>query len=459
MKKIFFIAILISTIFLTSCFNKSKEVDVFFIGSVQGYYENFSNLKTFLDTNKHQNSLVLSTGDYFSQTPEGIYSKGKNIFTLLGLVDVNATGIFSEDLEFGWDSIKENANKKNVNIISSNVSNDSLKPYYIKEINGIKFAVLSIMSSEKLKNFEPTKLSGLKIKNEIKSIRHKADVVVLISPKELLSKDLLNKSDDIDIILTNDASEKDNFYQKNGVWVASCQNQLKEVCELKIKITKSKKIRKVYFEKYSLENVAQDIEFKKIIDNIYAKIHKKLDRKIASTKINFSHSAMADKVAHCVSKVYGRPAIINSDLIKNELSIGNVSLRNVYEILPQENYIILLDIKGTKLKTAISKNLNYDINNLPGTSGLEIEYSENSNGKKELIKLKRKGINVLDKRTYRLAISDDIFRGSLGHDRFLDMVELKKTYKPIDEILTWCFRSERKIYESKNAYKKINQKN
>lgn len=444
---------------MTSCFNKSKQVDVYFIGSVQGYYKNFSNLKSFLDANKTTEKLILSSGDYFSETPEGIYSRGQNIFTLLSIADIDATGIFSEDLEFGWDNIEKNIKKKTVSVISSNVSNDLLKKYYIKEISGIKFGVLSIMSNQKLKNFEPKKLDGLKIENEILNIKDKADIVILISPKELVEEKLLDKKHGIDIILTNNTSGKDDFYQKNGVYVASCENQLKQVCELKIKVKKSKKIRKIYYEKHNLQDVVKDADFEKFIGEMYTKINKKLDRKIAKTEINFSKSATTDKLAHCISKVYGRPAIMSSKIVKSDLSQGDISLRNVYQILPQENHTILLDIKGKQLKKALQKTLNSDINNWPSISGLQIEYIENSDGTKELIKLKRNGINVSDNWTYRLAVSDDIFRGSLGHDEFLNMVELKKTYKPISELLTWCFRSERKVYESKNAYKKINQKN
>ncbi|MBT5987227.1 MAG: hypothetical protein HOG70_01560 [Elusimicrobiaceae bacterium] len=475
MKKSLLLTTLICTMFLTSCFNKSKEVDIYFIGSVQGYFENFSNLKTFLATNKHKDSLVLSSGNYFSKTPEGIYSRGENIFKLLSLVGTDVVGLNSEDLEFGWKNLKNNINKKTVSIVSSNVSNGLLKKYYIKEINGARFGVLSVISNQKLENFEPTKLEGLKIKQDVleikdltQKLKKQVDVFVLLTDQQLLSKHFLNEDLGVDIILTNtdDKYDKkqDDFYQENGMFVASCQNKLEDLCKLKVKLKKNKKIRKIYFEKHSLTTLEKDENIENIVSNIYKNINKKINKKIAKNEQEIAHninapSPMANKVAQCLSRVYRRGVIINSEIIKQGLAVGEVSQRNVYEIMPKEHHTILLDIKGYQLKKAISQTFQTNPTPWLGLGGLEIVYTENKKGELKLLNISRNGNNILDWQTYRLAISDDILRGSLAHDEFLDMVELKKTYKPINELLTWCFRTERKVKQPKNGYTQIDKKN
>lgn len=119
MKKRLLVFALLGLACLCGCQKEVKTLDVFYTSDVQGFFwtrpePRFGNrevggyavLKNFLAAQK-QPYILLDGGNWFSQTPEGLLSKGGFLPQLAGSVPYTAASVADKDLVFGWPSLRQ----------------------------------------------------------------------------------------------------------------------------------------------------------------------------------------------------------------------------------------------------------------------------------------------------------------------------------------------------------------
>lgn len=134
-------------------------------------------------------------------------------------------------------------------------------------------------------------------------------------------------------------------------------------------------------------------------------------------------------------------AVINSGGLRNNISAGNILLKNIYEVMPFENELVLVKMKYENMLELFDYYVKYQKNN--PVSGLYIEV-ENNQLKKALI-----NGNELDKnKTYYIATSDFLAYG--GDDmKFFNKGEIIPTGIKLRDLYIDFFK--------KNPVIKVNQ--
>lgn len=118
---------------------------------------------------------------------------------------------------------------------------------------------------------------------------------------------------------------------------------------------------------------------------------------------------VADLQKEFAEEVLGYPiniSIMNNGGIRNTLPKGEITLGNIFEISPFENYLFILELEGNdvgKLATYAVQNRNLGIN------GMEIESLEG-----EIITLRVNGLEIDGSKIYLLALNDYIANGGDG---------------------------------------------
>ena len=85
---------------------------------------------------------------------------------------------------------------------------------------------------------------------------------------------------------------------------------------------------------------------------------------------------IADVLRQAAADVLGRPAdvgLVNVGGIRNVLTEGDITTQNIYEILPFENSLCVLTLKGSTLRE-LFENIAYRLGE--GVSGIHLEVSE-----------------------------------------------------------------------------------
>jgi 2',3'-cyclic-nucleotide 2'-phosphodiesterase (5'-nucleotidase family) len=146
--------------------------------------------------------LVLDSGDllfkrFFNPLPEnelkGISEKAYLIIESLNLIGYDAIGIGEDDLTLGKDFLVEISKKANFPFLSSNLfdeasGNTLFRSSIIKEVNGFRIGIFSLLSPEFFTGPSEPRKKGLMIRPPIevaqemvKELKPKTDLILLLS--------------------------------------------------------------------------------------------------------------------------------------------------------------------------------------------------------------------------------------------------------------------------------------
>ncbi|AVM58794.1 5'-nucleotidase [Bacteroides heparinolyticus] len=124
---------------------------------------------------------------------------------------------------------------------------------------------------------------------------------------------------------------------------------------------------------------------------------------------------IADVLREVAMEVQGAPAdmgLINMGGIRNSLSEGPITIENIFEVLPFENSLCVLTMKGTAMKLLFD---NIAVRGGEGVSGIELEITKEGKVLRALVG----GKPVEDDRTYTVATVDYLADGNDGLTAFM----------------------------------------
>lgn len=119
---------------------------------------------------------------------------------------------------------------------------------------------------------------------------------------------------------------------------------------------------------------------------------------------------VADVLREAAAGVLGKPAdmgLVNMGGLRNTLTQGEITVENAYEILPFENALCVLTLKGSTLRE-LFENIAYRLGE--GVSGVHLEVSED----RKLLSATIGGQPVDDEKLYTVATVDYLAEGNDG---------------------------------------------
>lgn len=124
---------------------------------------------------------------------------------------------------------------------------------------------------------------------------------------------------------------------------------------------------------------------------------------------------IADVLREAAVGVQGKPAdmgLVNVGGIRNVLTEGPITTENIYEILPFENSLCILTMKGSAMKQLFE---NIAVRGGEGVSGIQLEISKDG----KLLQATIGGKPVADEQVYTVATIDYLADGNDGMTAFL----------------------------------------
>jgi len=154
--------------------------------------------------------LVLDAGDllfkkYFNPIPENelkrLTQKAHLIIESFNLIGYDAMGVGDDDLTLGKEFLLEISKKANFRILSSNLFDEQtgkplFQPYLLKEVNGLRIGIFSLLSPDVFLSQGDPRKKGLIFRppvetaqNMVKELQPKTDLIILLShlsyPKDM----------------------------------------------------------------------------------------------------------------------------------------------------------------------------------------------------------------------------------------------------------------------------------
>lgn len=224
-------------------------------GQLEGGLAHMYTLIQQIEAENPRRTLLFNTGDTIQGSAEALYTEGQAIVDVLDLFGIDGFAPGNWDYVYGTERFIELFGSGRWGAVAMNVYYSDelypdragelvLPPYIMKNIDGIKVAILGISSERAINAMGAWRTEGLVFTGEGEELPHwidvvrtqeRADVVVLLSEYGLAKNiDLANRYPGIDVLFSSDMHEEtpEPIYSTNGTLISEAGQDGTQVAEV-----------------------------------------------------------------------------------------------------------------------------------------------------------------------------------------------------------------------------------
>lgn len=364
-------------------------------------------LKSFLNS-AGTSYLLLDAGDFFQGTPEGDLTGGLALVDLMNLVGYTALTVGNHDLDQGVKNLASISRKANFRFLAANLIDEKtgkllpfLSPYIICQIKGIKVGIIGLTTARLKEVVLPSAIKGITVEREldcarryISELKPEVDVIILLTHVGIEKNKNTGVEDDK--FLAENLPEvgaiiggHSHTYLKNG-WrspktgVLVCQTgaYLRTVGKLTLYLDrKTKKLvdsrTKVYW--LNVNDYGEDNQIKTRADYYRKLVGVHLDRVIGKAEIELTRNSTGESLLGNWQTDLMRKftkaeiAFQNSGGIRENIRRGEITYRDIYQVTPFNNTLVLLKLTGKELKEILEQSVS-GVSGFLQVSGLKFSY-------------------------------------------------------------------------------------
>lgn len=413
------------------------------------------------------NVLVLDAGDTFHGQTIATIPRGESVVDVMNAIGYDAMVPGNHDFNYGQDRLVELAGMAKFPIISANVVKTDgttlLKPYIIKEINGVKIGIFGLSTPETVYKTHPDNVKGLTFKNPIETakamvaeLKDKTDIIIALShlgldaSSEFTSEMVAKQVNGIDIIVDGHSHTVLNEGMKVNdtliVQTGEYDNNLGTV-NFTYKDGKINIINAKLFNKNTLANIAEDTEIQKIIKSVEDENKKitevvvgKTDVKLLGERANVrtGETNLGNLITEAMLKVTGADlAFTNGGGIRASIDIGEITKGEVITVLPFGNYVVTKEVKGSDILAALEvgvKDYPNASGGFPHIAGMTFKFDPAKKAGSRVYEVKINGSPLDKNKTYKMATNDFTAAGGDNYTMF-KAYPITGEYDSLDVIL------------------------
>jgi 5'-nucleotidase / UDP-sugar diphosphatase len=387
-------------------------------------------LKAYIDKYKDSNTLVLNAGDDFQGSPASTVTKGKSQIELLNLIKPDVMTLGNHEFDYSADTLfnfLKEANFKiiNANLIDKETQKNLLDPYIILEKNGIKVAVIGIVTHELTSLTLKENLRNIVVKKEIPTIRkyikeisnhEKPNLFVLLShcgiEDDMVFADSIPQ---LNLIIGGHSHTKiKNGRKHNHTLICQAGEKGKYLGKLDLKVDISGD--SIYsYDEVLIPTINSEIMRDSIVEKKVEEIENKslagLNEVIGELKNDWVRTYneesnigdwMSDVIKDCVNADI---AFQNSGGIRKNLLAGKITIRDVWEIAPFSNTIVYFSISGESIKKLLEHQVNGTAEKLQ-VAGIKYQYDDSKPIGNRITDVKINGKELETKAIYKIATNN-----------------------------------------------------
>jgi 2',3'-cyclic-nucleotide 2'-phosphodiesterase (5'-nucleotidase family) len=223
-------------------------------------------------------SLLLSAGDMIQGNNWANLFGGKSVIELMNAMRFDAMVVGNHEFDFGQEVLRQRISEANFPFLGANIEGfDILKPYVIKEIAGIKIAIIGIVTEDTPVSTHPRNVAGLKfllhkdtVVKYINELKGKVDIIIVLSHiGHHADRVLAEKVKGIDVIVgghSHTKIEKPILIGETIIVQAWEHGKALGVLDLTIRDGKITRFEG-HLEEIKPESSKEDISIKTIVDN------------------------------------------------------------------------------------------------------------------------------------------------------------------------------------------------
>jgi 2',3'-cyclic-nucleotide 2'-phosphodiesterase (5'-nucleotidase family) len=471
--------ILIVFLFIPSVYGEPLDIRILHVNDFHGFVEPYKPIGsdellggiTYLsnrveELRKEKPSLLLSAGDMIQGHNWANLFKGESVIELMNAMGFDAMVVGNHEFDFGQETLRERISEAKFPILGANLERVSgLKPYVLKDLSGVRIAIIGLVTEDVPAITHPRNVEGLKFSSSIetaerfvKELREKVDLLIILSHMGYpVDRMLAEKVEGIDVIVGGHTHTKISqpVYVKNTVIVQAWENgKALGILDLTIKDRKIIGYRG-HLEEIKPEMGKENQTIQEIVKKYNQKMDAVLDQKIGETEVDLDgerrnvrrkETNFGNLIADIVRQASGADmAIINGGGIRASIRNGEIRVKDIYTALPFDNYTVAVRITGKQIKEALEHGVSTaeeEEGRFPQVSGLTFTYSLSGTRGSRTREIWVGGKPIDPNQEYTVATNDFLAVGGDGYKVFAEPLRMSGDYS----ILGGAMKGEKIIY-------------
>lgn len=418
--------------------------------------------------------LALDAGDWWQGTPEGSLTKGAAVASVFNAVGYDAVVIGNHEYDAGSDALRALILKFRMPVLSANTQDADgkqvawAKPWIVKEIAGVKVGIFGLTTSNMRRLAFPQNIAGLRFRGEVEAARESvaalktkgATVIIAVTHIGLEragrgrfegDETLAREVPGIDLIVGGHShtSLDQPIRGENGTLIVQTGSYLVKAGRAVLEIDPStKKVVASSGELVELwpDRVGEAADVKALVALEAEAVGKAFEAVLATAPAAMGResdreNAVGAWMADCYRESLGVDAALqNGGGIRADIPAGPVTLRTLFNVMPFDNALVRLDMKGADLRAALDHGVG--IERIAQVSGVEIEYYRPKPPGQRIASVSVGGAPLDESKVYSLATLDFLTNGGDGYSVFDRFVSSETTGSLARDLLNACARKQ-----------------
>ncbi|MCH4888339.1 LysM peptidoglycan-binding domain-containing protein [Acidaminobacter sp. JC074] len=421
------------------------------------------------------NTIFIAGGDNYQGTATSNLTHGAPVTDMMKAMGVVASAVGNHEFDWGREWITKWAEEGNFTYLASNIydtaTNEPVewaKPYMVIEQGGIKIGLIGLAHQDTLTLTKAEHVSGLEFRDPIVAAQEWIDFLQAGKAEEgtpdviIAVTHLDSKQDSETKVITGTAAEvaegvtgldaiisahshKTVAGNVNEVAIVQAYKYGRSLGKLAIELNEDGTVKDVVATVDNTYKTKSDIIPDAATQEVFASYEEKvgpvLNEKVGTATAEFDHElpnvtqlglwtceVMAEKAGTDI-------AVQNGGGLRRSLYAGDITMGDMYEIMPYDNQLIKMDLPGKDLKAVIENGLlNPDVRD-GSFSGLKAVYDPKAEFGSRLVSLTLlDGTPIEDDKLYSVATNDFIFTGGDKYN-FTNAQNDVDTFIPIRDVM------------------------
>jgi len=415
-------------------------------------------------------SLLLSAGDMIQGNNWANLSQGESVIELMNEMGFDAMVLGNHEFDFGQDVLRKRISEAKFPVLGANVDGlGHLKPYIIKNLKGVKIGIIGVVTEDVSISTHPRNVVGLKfmspidtVEKYITEVRNKADLIVILSHIGYpVDRILADRVKGIDVIVGGHSHTKIEKPVKVGnTIIVQAWEHGKALGVLDLTVEDG---RILGFEGH-LEEIKprigkEDKAALAMVEKYKQKVNAVLNERVGEAEVDLDgenvrrrETNLGDLIADIMRHASGADVtIINGGGIRTSIKRGEIRVKDIYSVLPFDNYIVAIKLTGKQIRDALEHGVSAveeEEGRFPQVAGLTFKYSpsdQRGSRVKEVL-IARKPMET--DREYTVATNDFLAAGGDGYKAFGEAINASRDFS----IIGGMMKGERVVYSDSGRW-------
>lgn len=418
---------------------------------------------------ENPNTLLLDAGDTFHGTTFATLEKGESVAEVLNAVGYDGMAAGNHDFNFGFEQLLELDKIVDFPVLSANVRKQDgsllLKPYEIKEVDGIKLGIFGLSTPETHYKTHPKNVEGLTFTDPVTEAKamveelQKQEVDAIIAVSHLgidesstdTSIKVAKGAPGIDLIVDGHSHSTlvEGLKGENDTLIVSAGEYTKNLGVVELTFNNEELVSKTakLITKEEATEIKPDPAIEEVIKEIKVGQEVILSEVIGKTNVELNGERESVRVGATnlgklitdamIDMTSADIAITNGGGIRASIAKGEITKGDVITVLPFGNYIVTKNLTGEQIKAGLENGVSaYPESKgaFPHVSGLsfEIDADKEPGNRVHSMKVNGKPINM--EKQYLVATNDFMAAGGDEYTSFKDS-PIANEFPALDEAL------------------------